>query len=315
MALAHGDGEIDRQTRRGMALMVGAAFVMPCLDAIAKILGQSISPAQIGFMRFTLQAFMLTAGFAILGRTILSKNMRRAAPKLALAGAFMASATLLLFWGLQTLPLANAIVLLFVAPLFLTLFAAFVLGEQVGVHRFGAVVVGFIGALIVIRPNFLLFGWSAILPLLAAACFAGLMATLRSVSFGLDGFRIQLACTAFGAIFLGVALLVGTAAGVEVIAFTVPTIDILPLIILLTVIGIVGQAMMTFAAKFAEASLIAPFQYIEIIAATVLGYVLFNEFPDELTWLGTAVILSAGLYTIHRERRRQRVRATEVPLA
>ncbi|MEO1105192.1 MAG: DMT family transporter, partial [Pseudomonadota bacterium] len=118
----------------------------------------------------------------------------------------------------------------------------------------------------------------------------------------------------FATLFLGLALLVGGVAGVEVLLLTMPDQSVWPLIALLAVLGTVGQGMMTFAAKFAEASLIAPFQYIEIVSATILGYILFQEFPDALTWLGAAIILTAGLYTIHRERRLARGRRPAVPL-
>lgn len=314
MAVAGNQSEIDRDAIRGMALMIGAAIIMPGLDAIAKVLGETLSPAQIGFMRFVMQTAILCTAHALLRRTIITDPVRKALPKLILAGGFMSIATISLFWALQFLPLANTIVLLFVAPLFLTVFGAIILGEKVGPHRTGAVIVGLIGAMIVVRPNFMLFGWASVLPLLTAAAFAALMTTLRSISFGLDGFRTQTVSGAFAGLFLGIAILVGTGTGVTILTPSVPSADIVWLIVLMGIVGTIGQGMMTFGAKFAEASLIAPFQYLEIVSATVLGYILFREFPDALTWTGTAIILAAGLYTIHRERRLMRTRARNIAL-
>ncbi|MEM7693872.1 MAG: DMT family transporter [Pseudomonadota bacterium] len=290
-----------------MALMFGAAMLMPCLDAGAKILGQTLSPAQVALFRFGVQTVLLAAILRAFGRPVLVRAPRTLA-RLALGGVFMTGATFALFWGLQYLPLANAIVLLFVAPLFLTLFSAWFLGERVGPHRYGAVVVGLLGAVIVIRPNFWAFGLAAILPLIAAASFAALMCLLRLVRGEVDGFRTQLTTGAFSGLYVGVAVAIGTVFGAPPLTFVDPPAALWPLILLVGTVGIIGQAMMTFAARFAETSLIAPFQYFEIFSATLLGIVLFNEFPDEMTLLGGGVILTAGLYTIHRERVRQRAR-------
>ncbi|MEM8552387.1 MAG: DMT family transporter [Pseudomonadota bacterium] len=305
---------MDADAIKGMALMIGAAFVMPSLDAVAKLLSVTLSPGQIGFMRFGLQTLVLAIALPAFGRAIVTPAVRAAFPRLALAGAFMTTATLSFFWGLQQLPLANAIVLIFVAPLFLTLYGALFLGEKVGPHRYGAVAVGFLGALIVIRPNFLMFGYAALLPLIAAACFAALMATVRSIRHSIDGLRTQLVSGGIATFFFAVALLVAIPFHVPPLTLDWPSIEVLPLILLLGLLGTIGQAMLTFAARFAEASLIAPFQYVEIVAATVLGYLIFSEFPDPLTWLGAAIILAAGLYTIHRERKRALLRKPSVPL-
>ncbi|MEM8662603.1 MAG: DMT family transporter [Pseudomonadota bacterium] len=315
MSTALSTHEIDRDAMKGMALMVAATFVMPTLDAVAKILGETFSPGQIALMRFGIQTLVLAIVFLVLGRPIFGAAVRKALPKLALAGMFMAVATLTFFWSLQHLPLANAIVLIFVAPLFLTLYGKLFLGETVGPHRIGAVAVGFVGALIVIRPNFLMFGFAAVLPLIAAAGFAALMATVRSIRFAVDGFSTQLVSGGFAMMFLSAAILIDMPFGVAPLGVMVPPVEVLPLIALLGALGIIGQAMLTFASRLAEASLIAPFQYLEIVAATFLGYVIFSEFPDRLTWVGAAIILSAGLYTLHRERVRRRARRAGVARA
>ncbi|WP_420392268.1 DMT family transporter [Acuticoccus sp.] len=308
MAFALSSTEVDRDTLRGMALMVGAAVVMPCLDAVAKWLGQSMSPAQIAVMRFALQTGLLAVALTLARRPLVDRLVLKAFPKLALAGAFTSVATLVFFWGLQVLPLANAVAIFFVAPLILTAFGALFLGERVGLHRGAAVVVGLVGALIVIRPNFLEFGWIAILPLIAATAFAAVMTTLRSARLALDGFRTQLVTGAFAGGILAIGLVLGTLLDISVFEVSVPAADLVPLIVALGVLGTLGGAMMVFAMRFGEASLLAPLQYVEIVAAVMLGYLVFHEWPDALTFLGMAIILAAGLYTVHRERRRVRNR-------
>lgn len=300
--------EMDRDSARGMALMTGAMLIVPGLDATAKYLGETLSPFQIAFIRYAIQSVILLVIVTVMGRSLITPLTIKALPKFVLCGMFTALAAGSLFWSLQYLPLANAIAIFFVEPLILTAFSAIFLGEKVGLHRMSAVVVGLLGALIVIRPNFALFGWAAVLPLIAAVAFAGVMTTLRSMPAGLDSLRIQTMSGAFATLFLGLVLFTGHFSGVEVLTLAPPTGFEWSLLVGVAAVATIAQAMFTLAIRYAEASLLAPFQYIEIIGATAYGYLIFGEFPDGLTWLGTAIILASGLYVIHRERVRAKAR-------
>ncbi|GAB5377897.1 MAG: hypothetical protein AcusKO_43590 [Acuticoccus sp.] len=136
----------DRDTARGMALMAFAMLIIPGLDATAKYLGATLSPIQIGFLRYLVQSVLLTMVFVALRRPLVTPLVVAAWPRLALAGFCIATAVGSLFWALQYLPLANAIAIFFVEPLILTLFSAFFRGEKVGWHRYSAVAVGLVGA-------------------------------------------------------------------------------------------------------------------------------------------------------------------------
>ncbi|GAB5377898.1 MAG: hypothetical protein AcusKO_43600 [Acuticoccus sp.] len=168
--------------------------------------------------------------------------------------------------------------------------------------------------MIVIRPNLALFGWATVLPLIAAVAFAGVMATMRAMPAGIDTLRIQFFSGSFAMLFLGVVLFIGHLSGIELLTFHHPTRFEWMLLLTVGFIATLVQAMMTLAVRLTQASLLAPFQYLEIVGATAYGYFIFAEFPDELTWLGTAVILAAGLYVIHRERKLARARARLMPL-
>lgn len=291
---------------RGMALMAFAMLLVPGMDAIAKVLAADLSPFQVTFFRFFVQTVILAAVLALLSRRRPVLVPRAAVPKLALAGAFMGLAVGFLFWSLAYLPLANAVAIFFVEPLVLTVFSALFLRETVGWHRLSAVAVGLAGALIVIRPNWELFGWVAVLPLLAAVFYAAQMTVIRSIAVGLDGLRVQAYGGGFAALFLGVALLLGHGADLPMFAWVAPPPAVWGLILGLGLLSVVSHLMITTAFGMTQASILAPFQYLEIIAATALGYVIFGEFPDALTWLGTAIILGAGIYVFHRERRQAR---------
>lgn len=292
-----------------MALYIAAMFLVPTLDAGAKLLGETLEPVFIAFMRYVIQTVLLLAILTALRHPIIT-GTRASMPLLIQGGALQAVAIASLFWALQYLPLANTVAIFFVAPLIMTIFSAVFLGEKVGWHRTGAVMVGLLGALVVLRPNVALYGWAALLPLLTAVTFAGAIITLRKVSAGLDPFRVQVTTGAFATLVLGAAVLIGHPAGVTLLSAAWPTTFEWTILIGIGVVATVAQTLVTRAVKLAEASLLAPFQYLEIVGATLLGYFIFSEFPDALTWTGTAIILSAGLYVIHRERRLARVAAS-----
>lgn len=283
--------------------MALAMLLVPGMDTIAKYLATDLSPFQITFLRFALQSLLLTV---ILTATRGYHGLRipiDALPSLALAGLFIGTAVSLLIWSLIYLPLANAIAIFFVEPLILTVFSALFLGEKVGIRRYTAVGVGLIGALIVIRPNWAAFGAVAILPLIAATFYAAQLTVIRRVSPRLGGARLQLYSGLFAALFLGIILFAGHQGEIARLDWRPLGQEMLIPLACLGLLSAVSHMMIISAFSQTQASILAPFQFLEIISATILGLVIFGDFPDSLTWVGTAVILSAGLYVFHRERR------------
>ncbi|MEM0906384.1 MAG: DMT family transporter [Pseudomonadota bacterium] len=303
MALAAAPATSDRDAARGMALMCCAMLVIPAVDALAKYMSQSLPPFQIAFLRYAVQTVLLAVWLKMIRRDIVLDNAARAVLRtLFVIGALMAFAVSCLFWGLKVLPLANAIALFFVAPLILTMFSKWFLGERVGWHRTTAVLVGFLGALVVVRPNYVEFGWYAVLPLLAALGFAMVVTIMRKISSAIDPLRLQTITGGSASVFLGIAVLLGSTTGSDIVAWEGPSATQWLLFLVLGSAATLAQMLMTRAIKLAEASLLAPFHYIEIVGATLFGYLVFSEFPDAMTWFGTGIILAAGLYVIHRER-------------
>ncbi len=287
-----------------MALFCTAMLIIPAIDACGKLLVATISPFEVGLFRNLIQTGILVTALTLMGRAIVTPEVRLYLGRIALCGVCLATCGGFMFWGLQSLPLANAVAIFFAEPLILTIFSVIFLGEKVGWHRSLAVLVGLVGALIVIRPNFAAFGWAALMPLVAATLFALAMTILRSLSGRVDAMRIQAMAGVFGSISLSLLLLVGGVLGAEILQFRTPQ-GVEWLLLLAVGLGATGvQLMMTVALRLAEASMLASFQYLEIVGATAIGYLVFGEFPDALTWLGTAIILASGLYVVHRERRR-----------
>ncbi len=282
-----------------MLMMAAGVVVIPGIDAIAKHLSTSLSPGQIAASRFLFQLIFLLPVVLITGRRLFSRHFLLNACR----GALIGSATLFFFWGLKYLPLADAIAIFFVEPLILTLLSAIFLGERVGWRRLSAIIIGFIGALLVIRPSFQTIGLPALLPLAAACCFAVYLALTRTVAQTDGVLTMQVWAGVFGGLTLLIALVFGEAASVDIVDPTWPSLYEWLMLALLGLIGTSGHLLIVGAFSRASPSILAPFQYLEILGATLLGVLIFGEFPGLATWFGIGIIVASGLYVFHRERR------------
>lgn len=285
---------------RGMILMAMAMLIVPGIDAFAKLLVATISAGEIATSRFLLQALFLLpiVWWQRPSLTGLQPSLQ------VLRGALIGVTTILFFAALRYMPLADAIAIFFVEPLILTLLSPWLLGEQVGWRRYAAVAVGLSGAVIIIRPGLTAFGPAALLPLLAATCFALYLVLTRRLAQTVDPYLMQFTGGISAFAVLSIALMFGTTFEIAVLTFVWPNAREILLMLGLGIVGCIGHLLIVAAFARAPASLLAPFQYLEIISATLLGLIIFGDFPAWSTWVGMAIIISAGLYVFHRERRR-----------
>jgi S-adenosylmethionine uptake transporter len=300
--------------QRAIAIMVPAMLMLPCIDAIAKFLADSVPPGQVSWARFAFQTL------AMLPFVVRGHGLRRPRHVFlhALRGFAIALTTLIFFAALRYLPLADAIAIFFVEPLLLTLCSALFLGEQVGWRRMGAVLAGLVGAMIVVRPSFVNFGLPALLPLAAALSFAFYLLLTRWLSQRESSAHLQFYAGVSGCLIMSVALLVGEFAHIAVLDPVTPTLSQWALLAALGAIATLGHWLVVIAFKRAPASVLAPLQYLEILGATMLGWIFFDDFPDRVAWLGIAIIIGSGLYVAHREqvlKTRQQVPSAELKLA
>ena len=286
------------QASLAIAIIVPAMLILPGIDAIAKWLSDSVSPGQVAWARFAVQTLVM-APFALRAHGLLWPRHLGAH---ALRGFLIAATTLIFFAALRHLPLADAIAIFFVEPLLLTLLGAAILRERIGWRRIGAVIAGLVGAMIVIRPGYAAFGLPALLPLAAALCFAFYLLLTRSLSQREEPTRMQFYAGVSGFIVMSVALMFGEFSNIAVLDPVLPTATECMLLVLLGVIATLGHWLVVHAYKRAPAGVLAPFQYLEILGATVLGLLVFGDFPDPIAWVGIAIIVASGLYVFHRER-------------
>lgn len=295
----------------GMALMAIGVMFAPVSDSLSKILTQWLHPVEVGVGRFLLQTAILFAVMALRGMPLGHKGQL---PRLALAGLLVSITLVGIIGAVSVMPIATAIAIFFVEPLILTVMAAVILKEPTGWRRYVAVFVGLIGALIVIRPSWETFGPVSILPLIAAFSFSGYLINMRWLGRSLPGLSIQGWSSGFAAVFLGLAFVIGKPLGLLPSAIETTPLWGWSLFGLLAIVAVGTFLFISEAFLRAPAGILAPFQYLEIIGATVLGFVLFGDFPDAMTWLGTAIILGSGLYVFYRERKQSRADAAARPV-
>ncbi|WP_366556198.1 DMT family transporter [Aquibaculum sediminis] len=287
----------------GIAAMLLGMLLMTMMDATAKWLGEGYPISQIVFFRnlFALPPILVvtwaSGGFS---------SLRTRQWKLHLLRGFaILLAIYTFFWGLRFLPLADAIALAFLAPLFVSLLSIPLLGEKVGPRRWAAVGVGFVGMLVMLRPGAEVFRWEALLPTATAFGYALAMILTRRLSREDSNASIIFWGTLVGCIF--------SAAFLPFAWRTPPLLDF-ALLVMMGMVGSVSMYCMTVAYRSAPAAVIAPFEYTALLWGLLIGWLVWSELPDAWVWTGAAVIVGSGIYILHREQqiaRAKRLRASE----
>ena len=285
---------------QGLWLMIIAMQVAPTIDAFAKLAIARVPALEIAAGRFVVQTVLSLALILLFG-----KGAELRPPRLRLhvmRGLMLATTTLLFFSALKVMPIVDALATAFVEPMILTALSALVLKEKVGPRRWLACFVGFIGCLIVVRPSMDVFGWHALLPLGSAVSFAFYHLITRQLAGHGSMLGSQFITGLTGASALLLVLLVTSTQGLA------GQVAVLPLpmdALFITGVGIaslISHGLVLHAFQRAPAMVLAPLGYLEIISGTAYGYFIFGDFPHPVTWIGIAIIISSGLYILHRER-------------
>ena len=282
-----------------MALISISMLMIPGLDAFAKLLGAECGWLEITFWRFFMQTvlmlpFIIAFGaWAIPKGTLLLQMIR---------GLLLAAATAFFFAALKTLPMAEAISIFFMQPMILTLLSALLLGEQLRIRRLGAILAGFIGTLIILQPSVLAFGWAAALPMASALMMALYMIVTRHLSAQVGAIQMQFLGSATSMFVLAGLLALGSWAGISGAGVTALSLTQISWVIGMGIIATSAHLLMVLSTKYAPANLLAPFQYLEIIGASTLGFLVFGDVPANTTFAGVSIIIVSGLYLFHREQ-------------
>lgn len=264
-------------------------------DTMAKYLREADLPAvEIAWVRYIV--FVLF-GLVVTGRRRFTGLWPRRPWLQVLRGLTLLGSSVFFIAGLSFLPLAEAAALSFVSPAFITALSVLILHEKVGVHRWGATLVGLLGVLIVIRPGSSALQMAALYPLSSAACWAAAMIVTRIIG-GTDRSEATLLWSACTGLVVLTALLP--------LVYRTPTPFEVGLGIAIGVFSSGGQYLLILAYRRATASVLAPFSYIQLLSSATLGYVVFGALPDAAAFAGAAVIILSGMYIVYRERVRAR---------
>ncbi|MBJ6135495.1 DMT family transporter [Ochrobactrum sp. Q0168] len=290
---------------KGMAIMVVSVLMLPLMDAIGKWLAMmdNMPPATVTFMRFFVQSGLMFVILLVAGGGVAALRTQHLTGNL-IRGVLMGFGGLCFFTAVKYMPLADAMAVFFAEPLILTLLSAIFLKEKVGWRRFSAVGIGLIGTMIVIQPSFEIFGAVSLLPLATAVTFAIYLILNRKLGAKESPLVMQLYAGIGGWMFAGFAMLIGPSMGFADLSFGLPN-GFQPwlLLLLLGSIGTVSHLMVVHAFKLAPASMLAPFQYLEIVNAVLVGLIVFGDFPTPSKWFGIAIIIGSGFYVFMRERK------------
>lgn len=298
---------------QGILCLVAALALLTLSDSIIKWLSPQLALHEIVLLR-SLFALLVVFLFIHLEGGIATLKTRRPALHL-LRGSMLVLANMFFFLGLASMPFAEAVALFYTAPLFICLLAKPVLGEQVGLARWLAILVGMAGVAIMLRPGSEVFRIVSLLPILAALSYAAMTMMTRKLGIqeraGAMAFYIQLA-------FILISSLVGLALGDgaynhyenETLAFLLrawrwPDNEQLVLLVACGLIVGLGGYLLSQAYRLAQASVVAPFEYSSLPFALMVGYYLWGDWPDWIAFAGSGLIIGSGLIVVLLEQRKQ----------
>ena len=267
--------------------------ILPFMDTIAKYLSSDLSFFQITWARYFFTVFFALPLMFFFFRKNLTFSTQ---PKLQIVrGLTLFFANILFFYSISIISMAKALTLAFIAPLITTALSPIILNEKVGLRRWSAVLIGFLGSLIVIRPGFIEFNLASIAAL-GTGFFYGIYVIITRKLHTSDSPLLTL-------------LLTGVV-GAVIASFFVPFVWINPtfnqwsLLALMGIFACLGHFFLILSLKYADASKLAPFSYFEIVTNVLLGYYFFSDFPGYWTWIGLLIIVFSGIYISLREQSR-----------
>ncbi|MGF1628889.1 MAG: DMT family transporter [Kiloniellaceae bacterium] len=293
-----GSAAPESANRERIGFGIGCALVglfgMAVMDACAKFLGAGYAISQVILARNGIGAIAIVTFVLLSGAGLACLKPKR--PRLLVLRTLVnLGAAFLFFTSLRYLPLADAFAIAFAAPLFITALSVPVLGEHVGLRRWAAVIVGFLGVIVVVQPGTESFRIEALLPLGAALCYALAMLIGRRMTRDMPTAAIMF-WPSLGAVTVTLVMMP--------LQWQTPALPDASLFVFMGIIGTAGMALITQGYRYAPAAVIAPFDYSVLIWGVILGWVIWQDIPAPNVWAGSTILMASGLYILHRETRK-----------
>lgn len=276
---------------RGAVLMSFSTIGFAIMHALIRHVSATLPPIEIAFFRNVFGVIFLLP--LIIGGGFAQMRTKRLGLH-AVRGLVNVGAMLMFFTSLAITPLAKVTALSFTAPIFAAALSVLILGERFRVRRWAAIIIGFIGTLIVLRPGFSVVETGPLLVIAASALWAVAMILIKILSRT----ETSVAIVAWMGIFLGAFSFIPA-----LMVWKTPTLDDFAWLAVIGLVGTAAQVSISQALKETDPTAVLPFDFLKLIWSTLLGMWLFSEIPDIFTWLGAAIIFSAGFYIAWRERK------------
>ena len=274
---------------RAIILNLSAWVVLPIMDGFAKFLSSDLPILQITWARYFFTVFFI---LPIMFFFFKKKLVWTDKPKLQfIRGLILLSANVCFFYSISVISLPKALTLAFVAPLIVTAFSPVFLGETVGFRRWSAVVIGFIGSLIVIRPGFVEINLASLAALGTGVMYGFYLIITRKLSTSDNPLLTLLLTGVVGSCIISIFM---------PFVWVSPTFSQWSMMISLGIFASIGHLLLILSLKYADASKLAPLSYFEIITNIIIGYYFFSDFPDNWTFLGLFIIVLSGIYISRR---------------
>ncbi len=275
---------------KAIILNLSAWVMLPIMDGFAKYLSSTLPVLQITWSRYFFTVVIVLPIMLVFFRKNLTWTEQ---PKLQLIrGLLLFCANILFFYSISIISLAKALTLAFISPLIVTALSPILLGEKVGFRRWAAVITGFIGSLIVIRPGFLEINLASIAALGTGVLYGFYLIVTRKLHNS-DSPLLTLLLTGVVGVIIG-SMIMPT-------VWVQPTITEWYMMFAIGFFASIGHLFLILSLKYADASKLAPFSYFEILTNIIIGYFFFNHFPDYWHFLGLFIIISSGIYIFRRE--------------
>ena len=267
-----------------------AWVMLPIMDGFAKYLSSDLPVLQITWSRyFFTVAFTFPIMFFFFRKNLVWTDK----PKLQLIrGLILLTANVCFFYSISIISLAKALTLAFIAPLIVTAFSPIFLGENVGFRRWSAVIIGFIGSMVVIRPGFVEINLASLAALGTGVMYGFYLIITRKLSSSDNPLLTLLLTGVVGAIIISFVM---------PFVWVKPTLNQWSMMAAIGIFACIGHLFIILSLKYADASKLAPFSYFEIVTNIIIGYYFFNDFPDKWTFLGLFIIILSGIYISRRE--------------
>ena len=278
---------VGQRPRAGILLMLAAVACFTALDGAAKVLVHDYSIVEIAWGRYLFNLLLLSFFIPRLG---MGGLVTTAKPVLQIVRGFLLlTSTASLFAALQFLPMADTYAITFISPIIVAALSVPLLKEQIRPSHWVAILCGFLGVIVVIRPGSGAVGSAAIFPLIMALAYATYQIVTRTMSAGESAITTVFYTALVGSASMSCALPV---------VWRVPTMAAWTLFFWMGLVGLIGQLLLFKAFRLAPASLLSPFAYTQILWACMIGYAVFGDVPDFWTAIGSLIIVASGLFLV-----------------